>query len=146
MRSDTTMLLHVSADRSRIEVVSIPRDSLVEIPACTLPDGTESGATYGMFNSAFTIGGSAQEDLTHAAACTISTLQTLTGVPITNHMVVQMDGVVDVVDALGGVRMCLPEPLVQNPAYGTFELPAGEQTLDGRDSISYLRARHGTGL
>ncbi|MFI2485297.1 LCP family protein [Promicromonospora kroppenstedtii] len=146
MRSDTTMLVHVSGDRSRMEVVSIPRDSLVDIPACKLPDGSESGATYGMFNSAFTIGGGAAEDLTYAAACTISTVQTLTGVPITNHMVVKMDGVVEVVEALGGVRMCLPEPLVQNPAYGRFELPAGEQTLDGRQAIGFLRARHGTGL
>lgn len=146
MRSDTTMLVHVSGDRSRIEVVSVPRDSLVEIPSCKLPDGTESAATYGMFNSAFTIGGGAQEDLTYAAACTISTVQSLTGVPVTHHMVVQMDGVVDVVDALGGVRMCLPEPLVQDPAYGRFELPAGEQTLDGRQAIGFLRARHGTGL
>jgi LCP family protein required for cell wall assembly len=146
MRSDTTMLVHVSGDRSRIEVVSIPRDSLVEIPSCELPDGSESGATYGMFNSAFTIGGGAEEDLTYAAACAISAVQSLTDVPVTNHMVVQMDGVVDVVDALGGVRMCLPEPLVQDPAYGRFELPAGEQTLDGRQAIGFLRARHGTGL
>lgn len=146
MRSDTTMLVHISGDRKRIEVVSIPRDSLVDIPSCKLPDGTESGATYGMFNGAFTIGGGAEEDLTYAAACAISAVQTLTGVPVTNHMVVKMDGVVDVVDALGGVRMCLPEPLVQDPDYGRFELPAGEQTLDGRQAIGYLRARHGTGL
>lgn len=146
MRSDTTMLVHLSGDRTRMEVVSIPRDSLVDIPSCALADGTESGARYGMFNSAFTIGGGAAEDLTYAAACTISTVQTLTNVPVTNHMVVKMDGVVQVVDALGGVRMCLPEPLVQNPAYGRFELPAGEQTLDGRQAIGFLRARHGTGL
>ncbi len=146
MRSDTTMLVHISGDRSRIEVVSIPRDSLVDIPSCELPDGGESGATYGMFNSAFTIGGGAEEDLTYAAACTISAVQTLTDVPVTNHMVVKMDGVVEVVEALGGVRMCLPEPLVQDPAYGRFELPAGEQTLDGRQAIGFLRARHGTGL
>ncbi|MFC4630404.1 LCP family protein [Promicromonospora alba] len=146
MRSDTTMLVHISGDRTRIEVVSIPRDSLVEIPSCELPDGSESGASYGMFNSAFTIGGGAEEDLTYAAACAISAVQSLTDVPVTNHMVVQMDGVVDVVDALGGVRMCLPEPLVQDPAYGRFELPAGEQTLDGRQAIGFLRARHGTGL
>lgn len=146
MRSDTTMLVHLSGDRTRMEVVSIPRDSLVDIPSCAQADGTESGARYGMFNSAFTIGGGSGEDLTYAAACTISTVQTLTDVPVTNHVVVKMDGVVDVVDALGGVRMCLPEPLVQNPAYGRFELPAGEQTLDGRQSIGFLRARHGTGL
>jgi LCP family protein required for cell wall assembly len=146
MRSDTTMLVHISGDRKRIEVVSIPRDSLVDIPSCKLPDGTESGATYGMFNSAFTIGGGAEEDLTYAAACTITAVQALTGVTVTNHMVVKMDGVVEVVDALGGVRMCLPEPLVQDPDYGRFELPAGEQTLDGLQAIGYLRARHGTGL
>jgi LCP family protein required for cell wall assembly len=146
MRSDTTMLVHISGDRKRIEVVSIPRDSLVDIPSCKLPDGTESGATYGMFNSAFTIGGGAEENLTHAAACTITAVQDLTGVTVTNHMVVKMDGVVEVVDALGGVRMCLPEPLVQDPDYGRFELPAGEQTLDGRQAIGYLRARHGEGL
>src|SRR3990170_3715619 len=99
-----------------------------------------------MFNSAFTIGGGAEEDLTHAAACTISTVQTLTDIPVTNHMVVKMDGVGDVVDALGGGRMCLPAPLVQPPDYGRFELPAGEQILDGRQAIGFLRARHGTGL
>lgn len=146
MRSDTTMLVHLSGDRSRMEVVSIPRDSLVDIPSCKLPDGTESGARYGMFNSAFALGGGVEENLTHAAACTISTVQSLTGIQIGHHMVVQMDGVVDVVDALGGVRMCLPEPLVQDPAYGQFELPAGEQVLDGSEAIGYLRARHGEGL
>src|SRR5699024_10201514 len=58
MRSDTTMLLHVSADRERVEIVSIPRDTLVDRPSCVLPDGTESApATDVMFNSAFATGG-----------------------------------------------------------------------------------------
>ena len=56
-RSDTAMIMHLSADRSRIEVVSIPRDTLVDIPSCTLPDGSETDPQYDtMFNSAFATG------------------------------------------------------------------------------------------
>ena len=51
MRSDTTMVLHISADRSRVELVSIPRDSLVDIPSCTMTNGKTTRATHGMFNS-----------------------------------------------------------------------------------------------
>src|SRR3954469_2888690 len=53
MRSDTTMIMHISADRSWISIVSIPRDSLVDIPTCTMSNGTTTKAHHGMFNSAF---------------------------------------------------------------------------------------------
>lgn len=147
MRSDTTMIVHISGDRSRMEVVSIPRDSLVDIPACNLPDGSTSvprSAT--MFNDAFSIGAGASEDLAGAAACTIQTVERLTNVPITSHVVLKMTGVIGVVDAIGGVRMCFPEPIKENPKYGTLDLPEGEQTLDGRTAINFLRARHGQGM
>ena len=146
MRSDTTMLVHVSGDRTWAEVVSVPRDSLVEVPECRLPDGSTSRARTTMFNEAFQIGAGDAEDLDHAAACTISTVQAATGLQVTNHVVVKMAGVIDVVDALHGVRMCLPEPVVESRAYGSLDLPAGEQRLDGRQAIGFLRARHGTGL
>ncbi|QAY62063.1 LytR family transcriptional regulator [Xylanimonas allomyrinae] len=144
--SDTTLLVHVAGDRSRIEVVSIPRDSLVDIPACPLPGGGESRARRGaMFNSAFAIGGGPERDLTGAAACTILTVEQLTGVRVTDHVVVKMNGVIGVVDALGGVRMCLPEP-VRGDRHIDLDLPAGEQRLDGHQSINFLRARGGTGM
>lgn len=147
MRSDTTFVVHVSGDRSRMEVVSIPRDSLVKIPACNLPDGSMSKPrSSAMFNEAFSIGAGPQEDLTYAAACTISTVQTLTGLTITNHVVVKMTGVIGVVDALGGVRMCLPEPMQESKNYGSLDLPAGDQVLDGHTAIQFLRARHGKGM
>lgn len=147
MASDTTMLVHVSGDRSRVEVVSIPRDSLVAIPSCQTGDGaTSAPQASAMFNSAFAIGAGNAQDLATAAACTVRTVEELTGVRVTSHVVLKMTGVIDVVDAVGGIPMCLPEPVVENRKYGTLNLPAGKQTLDGRTAISFLRARHGKGM
>src|SRR5690625_3760747 len=57
MRSDTTMIMHIAADRSRAEVISIPRDSMVAIPSCNMGDGQHSyPQEAAMFNSAFSIG------------------------------------------------------------------------------------------
>jgi len=146
MRSDSTMLVHVAGDRTWAEVVSIPRDSLVDVPACLLPDGGTSRPRHTMFNEAFSIGAGAEQDVDHAAACTIGTVQALTGVTVTHHVVVRMTGVIDVVDALGGVRMCLPEPVDEDPDYGDLHLAAGDQRLDGTQAIGFLRVRHGTGM
>ena len=147
MRSDTTFVVHISGDRSRIEVVSIPRDSLVDIPACNLSDGrTTRKQNDAMFNSAFEIGSGGVDDMVGAAACTITTVQELTGLTITDHVVVKMTGVIGVVDALGGVRMCFPEPVVGGSHSRDLNIAAGEQVLDGRTSISFLRARKGSGM
>lgn len=146
MRSDSTMLVHVSGDRTWVEVVSIPRDSLVDVPECRLPDGSTSRAQYTMFNEAFSIGAGDEQSFDHAAACTIGTIMALTGVPVTNHVVVRMTGVIDVVQALDGVRMCLPEPVDEDPRFGDLHLPAGEQRLDGFQAIGFLRVRKGTGM
>ncbi|WP_338403740.1 LCP family protein [Cellulosimicrobium arenosum] len=147
MRSDTTFIVHVSGDRTRMEVVSIPRDSLVDLPSCTLPDGSMSAPRYGeMFNAAFEIGSGGVDDLDHAAACTITAVQDLTGIPITNHVVVKMTGVIGVVDALDGVRMCFAEDVVGGPHSPGLSIPAGERTIDGDTAIDYVRARDGHGL
>ncbi|MCF4119823.1 LCP family protein [Antribacter sp. KLBMP9083] len=151
LRSDTTFLVHISADRTWIEVVSIPRDSMVSIPACKLPGGgTARARDLNMFNGAFgavgNITGKGPEDLTYAAACTLSTVVENTGLPLPNHLVVKMDGVIGIVDALGGVQVCLPEPIEEDKRYGSLVLPAGPQTLNGYQSIQYVRARHGEGL
>lgn len=144
--SDTTMLVHIPGDRSRAEVVSIPRDSLVDIPSCMLPGGGQSSPRRGaIFNSAFAIGGGPQRDMTAAAACVIRTVEHNTGVHITDHVLVMMDGVVGVVDALGGVTVDLPEP-VRGDHHIDLDLPAGEQVLDGFQALNFLRARGGSGL
>lgn len=151
LRSDTTFLVHISADRTWIEVVSIPRDSMVSIPACKLPGGgTARARDVNSFNGSFgavgNITGEGEDDLTYAAACTISTVMENTDVPVTNHLVVKMDGVIGVVDAIGGVEVCLPEPVIEDPHYGSLNLPAGKQNLTGLQAIGYLRIRHGQGI
>ena len=141
--SDTTLILHLPADRSRAEVVSIPRDSRAQIPACHLdrdPAGPVSEPQEGKFNRAFAIGW-ATGDPALAAACTISTVQTMTGLTIHGFVIVDMVGFVDMVDAVGGVRVCVPEPL-RDSRYTGLDLAAGWHDLRGVQALQYVRARH----
>jgi LCP family protein required for cell wall assembly len=143
MRSDTTILLHISADRSRIEAVSIPRDSLVKIPKCERSDGTTSKAQTGMFNSAFSIG-SESGKVSDAAACTMKTVEQTTGVFIDHYVVIDFAGFITMINALGGVPICVPNAM-DSPDAG-LHVSAGFQTLDGPTALAYARARKGAGL
>ena len=129
-RADTTIVMHLSADRERAQFVSIPRDSMVEIPDCRLDDGSVVEGGFGQFNSAFAIGG---------AACTFRTVESVTGVSLDHYAIVNFAGFKDIVAALGGVRVCLPEA-VFDPDSG-LNLPAGETVVDGDQALSYVRAR-----
>jgi LCP family protein required for cell wall assembly len=144
MRSDTTIVLHVAADRSRAELVSIPRDSFVQIPSCTGTGGGTSAATAGRFNAAFSLGWSVGGDVASAAACTIKTVESLTGVFIDHYAVVNFAGFEDMVDALGGVPICVPNDIDAPKA--DLKLTAGFQTLKGKDALGFARARTGVGV
>ncbi|WP_282945489.1 LCP family protein [Cellulomonas endometrii] len=144
MRSDTTVLVHLSADRTRVDLVSVPRDSLVRLPACTLEDGsTTEPRESAMFNSAFETGAGETQNIAAAAACTRRTFEENTGLVTDESIVVKMDGVRDVIDALGGVPMDLPEAM-DSPKAG-LHVPAGPQVFDGTTALAFLRARTGTG-
>jgi len=143
MRSDTTMLVHISADRSHVEVVSIPRDTLVDIPACMRGDGSTSEPQAGaMFNAAFETGGK-DGDIAAAAACTIRTVERLTGLYITDFVVVDFAGFINVVDALGGVAMFIPEDV--DDAASDLQLEQGCRLLDGRQALGFARVRKSVG-
>jgi LCP family protein required for cell wall assembly len=143
MRSDTTLLVHISADRTRAEIASIPRDLLVDVPACALPDGGESRPQPDvMFNSAFATGGGGGKT-EYAAACTIKTVEDLTGVFIDDYVVIDFAGFTRMVDALGGIPMCIPEPV--SDRYAGLHLEAGEQVLGGQQALAYARARKNVG-
>ena len=130
-RSDVVMLLHLSADREEAYGVSLPRDAVVDRPACTGRDGDRVPAERDvMFNTAFQVGG---------PECTAMMVQSLTGVYVDHYVVVDFGGFVDMVDAVGGVDVCLPEA-VADPESGIF-LDAGQQTLDGQQSLDYVRER-----
>ncbi|MEU3184264.1 LCP family protein [Streptomyces sp. NPDC006923] len=133
-RSDTTILLHLAADRQSATAVSIPRDLMVDIPSCRKPDGTRTGERYAQFNWAFEFGG---------AACTIRTIEKLTGIRVDHHMVIDFSGFKDVVDAVDGVQVCLKEPVDDKQAQ--LKLPAGTPTLNGEQALGFVRARHDIG-
>lgn len=145
MRSDTTIVAHISADRTRVELISIPRDSLVDIPSCTMSNGaTTSAQRNAMFNSAFAIGADNGGDIASAAACTVNTVQQNTGVRIDHFVVVDFAGFTKMVDAIGGVPICVPNDM-NAPKAGLF-LTAGQQTLNGTQALAFARARTGQGV
>ncbi|MES5822078.1 LCP family protein [Streptomyces sp. RG80] len=133
-RSDTTILLHLAAGRRSATAVSLPRDLMVDVPGCRRPDGSRTEPMFAMFNSAFQTGGS---------ACTIRTVEKLTGVRVDHHVVVDFHGFKDMVDAVDGVRICLAEPIHDKAA--KLKLPAGKVTLDGEQALGYVRARKSIG-
>lgn len=143
MRSDTTLIVHVSADRSRVEIVSIPRDTLVDIPSCPLPDGSSSYAQYdAMFNSAFATGASTG-DVAYGAACTILTVEALTGLTIDDYVVVDFTGFTSVIDALDGVPIYFEEDV--NDSASGLNQTAGCHLLDGEQALAYARVRKSLG-
>ncbi len=145
MRSDTTIVAHISADRSRVELISIPRDSLVDIPSCTMTDGSTTYAQKNaIFNSAFSIGADNGGDIASAAACTVNTVQQNTGVRIDHFVVVDFAGFTKMVDSIGGVPICVPNDM-SAPKAGLY-LSAGQQTLDGTTALAFARARTGVGV
>ncbi len=133
-RSDTAIVLHLSRDRDRATAVSIPRDLMVRIPHCERPGGKRQRATFGQFNYAFEKAG---------AACTIRTVEQLTGVRIDHHMIVDFEGFKRLVNAVGGVQVRLAAPM--RDAKARVDLPAGRQVLDGEQALDFVRARYTLG-
>lgn len=139
MRNDTTIIMHISADRSRVDLVSIPRDAQVDIPKCKFFDGSTVPATSGDFNISFSNGGR-HGNKAEAAACTINTVQKLTGLTIDHWAVADFSGFEKMVDAVGGVPMCIPEKIRAKKA-NDLKLEAGPQVLNGKQALGLARMR-----
>ena len=143
MRSDTTILLHVAADRSRVELISIPRDSRVDVPACATTNGRTTAPANTRFNAAFANGATVGGDVDSAAVCAVRTVENLTDVFVDGFVVVDFAGFQNMVTAIGGVPICIPEPIDSPKA--DLRLDAGMQTLDGAQALGFARARYGVG-
>ncbi|MCJ0870931.1 LCP family protein [Streptomyces sp. AP-93] len=133
-RSDTTILLHLPADRKSATAVSIPRDLMAEVPACLKADGSRTREQFAQFNWAFEWGGT---------ACTIRTVEAMTGIRVDHHMVLDFNGFKKMIDAIGGVEVCLRRPVDDTEA--KLKLPAGRQTLQGEQALGFVRARYSLG-
>ncbi|WP_440582087.1 LCP family protein [Streptomyces flavofungini] len=142
MQSDTLMVVHVAADREWASVVSFPRDSRVEIPACDKGDGSKSAPHHFKINEAFAIGGTNGE-VAGAAACTIRTVEATTGLRIDHFMSVDFQGFKGMVDALGGIEVCPKEAIHDKKAH--LDMAAGCQTVKGEKALGYVRTRYSVG-
>lgn len=144
MRSDATLVMHIAADRKRIDIISIPRDTMVKRPECKNSAGKVFPAStqLGMFNDSFALAGG-ENDVAAAAACTIKTVEGMSNVYVDQFVVVDFAGFKGVIDALGGVNMCLDKAV--HDRKNTVNLPAGCQKLDSEQALGYARARYGLG-
>jgi LCP family protein required for cell wall assembly len=145
-RSDTTMVMHISADRSRVELMSVPRDTTIDVPACQTSSGGETQPLYGVkFNAAFAQGVMIGGDVESGALCAMETVETMTDVFLDGFIVIDFAGFQSMIDAIGGVEMCIPND-IDAPKADHLVLSAGTQTLDGETALQYARARTGQGL
>ncbi|MEV0533348.1 LCP family protein [Kitasatospora sp. NPDC050463] len=147
-RSDTTILLHVYADHKHAVGISIPRNAMVAIPSCKLPNGKwTKAATSDLFNAAFSKGESDDGN----PACTQNTVEKLTGIRVDHTIVVDFQGFSAMTKAVNGVDVCLPQPIHEgdiNPKLGkkgAVVLPQGKQKVEGQQALDYVRLRYGIG-
>ncbi|RIJ44403.1 LytR family transcriptional regulator, partial [Clavibacter michiganensis subsp. insidiosus] len=134
--NDVNMVLHVSADHSQATVVSLPRDMVVPIPECARSDGsgTAPAMSAAPLNSALSDGG---------LPCVAKTVAQFTGLDIPYAALIEFNGVIEMSNAVGGVPVCLASPLKDKRT--DLDLPAGENTLKGKDALQFLRTRHSVG-
>jgi LCP family protein required for cell wall assembly len=131
--ADVEMLVHVSADRSNMTVVSVPRDTRVDIPKCTGDNGTVYPATTtGTINTSLQHGG---------PGCTVATWEKLTGISIDHFMMIDFAGVVSMADAVGGVPVCVNHNVYDKQS--GLRLTKGKHTVQGQQALQWLRTRHG---
>ncbi|CAL9450691.1 putative cell wall biosynthesis protein LcpB [Streptomyces sp. enrichment culture] len=134
-RSDTAMIVHVYEGHRKASVVSVPRDTLIDRPACTDTDGGSHPAASGvMFNSAYSTGG---------AACAVKTVESLTGIRMDHYLEVDFSGFQELIDELGGVEVTTTQDIEDPDSH--LDLTAGTHRLTGEQALGLVRTRHGVG-
>jgi len=120
-RTDTIIVLHVTDSDGPNVMLSIPRDSYVEIP----------GHSMNKINAAYAIGG---------PKLLVRTVEQATGMRIDDYVEIGFTGVVDVVDAVGGITVC-PKTAIDDPKAGNLTMERGGQEVDGHTALDYSRSR-----
>jgi LCP family protein required for cell wall assembly len=137
-RTDTVVLTHVAASGDRVVTVSLPTDLEINRPPCqrwdqnaaAYLDETVPAETRTTLGSAYEVGG---------PRCTVRAVQQLTGLAVTRFVALDMPGVKDMVDALGGVEVCVERPVVDD-RLGPVVPQAGTTTLDGEQAVRFAEA------
>ncbi|MFB8279703.1 LCP family glycopolymer transferase [Nocardia colli] len=139
-RADTVMLVNIPKNRSRVVVVSFPRDLDVTRPQCNGWDNDKAQYTAETFpsaigdklNAVYALGG---------PKCLFTTIQRMTGSAINHFIAVDFAGFEAMVDQIGGVEVCSPKP-INDEILGTVLETPGKQKVNGSTALNYVRARH----
>ncbi|RPK82716.1 Putative transcriptional regulator YvhJ [Streptomyces sp. ADI98-10] len=139
--ADTTILFHVSEDRTNATAMSIPRDLVTEIPECEAkkPDGTSTiipGTPNERFNTSLGQNG-------RNPGCTMKTVENITGLKPDHFMMVDFNAVKDLTTAVGGVKVCMAKPIDDPKSH--LVLPQGESKVQGENALALLRTRDSFG-
>ncbi|MDH6220645.1 LCP family protein [Streptomyces pseudovenezuelae] len=140
--ADTTILLHVSKDRSNATALSIPRDLITDVPDCptSQDDGSSkviAGSTDVRFNTSL-----GQDERT--PSCTMRTVTELTGITPDNFMVADFNAVKTLTDAVGGVEVCLAKDIDDPDSH--LKLDKGTHNISGEQALAFVRTRHSVGF
>ena len=134
--SDTMILAHIShRNGGHATLVSLPRDSLVEVPAFTDAKGKFHPEHRSKLNAAYSLGG---------PRLTVATIQRATGVHIDHYVEINFTGFLKMVDAIGGVDVCITKAVAAKlpDKDSGLDLPAGKSHIKGKQALAYVRARH----
>ena len=134
-RSDTMLLVHISKARDKAVMISIPRDTFALIPEHTSKSGKLIPAAYSKINSSFNWGG---------APLLIQTIEEMTELKIDHYIEINFAGFARIVDSIGGVEVCTKKNI--NDPKSHLILEAGVHTLNGIESLKYVRTREFDGL
>ncbi|MFF3845522.1 LCP family protein [Streptomyces sp. NPDC002328] len=140
--ADTTILLHVSKDRTNATALSIPRDLIVDVPDCQTEqeDGSTKvipGTRGARFNTSLGQDG-------RTPSCTMRTVTELTGITPDNFMVADFNAVKTLTTAVGGVEVCLAKDIDDPDSH--LKLAKGTHTIAGEQALAYVRTRHSVGF
>ncbi|MEU3921157.1 LCP family protein [Streptomyces sp. NPDC029004] len=139
--ADTTILFHVSKDRTNATALSIPRDLITDIPDCQTrtTEGTKviGGTTRTRFNESL---GQEGRD----PGCTMRTVKALTGVTVDHFMMADFNAVKTMTSAVGGVEVCLAKDIKDKDS--KLNLPAGKHVIEGEQALAFVRTRHSVGF
>ncbi len=131
--ADVEMVVHLSADRSNATVMSIPRDTIVNVPQCTSPTHHAYPPQQDVqINSSLQSGG---------PGCTVAAVHALTGITIDHFVMIDFSGVVNMADDVGGVPVCVSAN-VYDP-YSHLRMTKGTHVVVGLQALEFLRTRHG---
>ncbi|QYX79622.1 LCP family protein [Streptomyces akebiae] len=140
--ADTTILLHVSKDRTNATAMSIPRDMIVDVPEC--PTTQEDGSTKDIAATPNVRFNTSLGQYGRTPSCTLRTVEELTGIKSDHFMVADFNAVKTLSTAIGGVEVCLEKDIKDSKS--KLDLTAGNHTIEGEEALAFLRTRYSVGL